>query len=611
MSSSSDFDSDSHPSSPIAFDLQAATDYKSIGAPGVIAVDSKSSGYEASAGISVARVPSNPQATPIQVSYRADANIPAPQLPASVRAGVTFQSDYKPPQAFADPIQSNPGGSLPSLQRPTSQVQVTGPAGAEASKQPEPTGFEGYQSKPATGVSFQQSGPKAFDAGLPGPKPYEFSLSQPKDFEVKASGPKTYEPSQPAEIRQHTEVSSQGPKPFDFNSAGPKPFDVRLSELKPIDASSTGPRQFDVSSTGPKPYDHSQVKAPELSLPKPNVQLNPYSGSPSQPNPNFGSSPQPVAYSVGASQLNPNSGNPSQPNPNAAISSQPKPLFPPQFPPQFQQPEQNKPFQANPNISIKSENPIIANKQEPDSSSKIDQKSEYHDNADEKFLCLKIRLWHFIFLGLMAFLLILIIGCLATPRWVYQGDSDTEIIGGLLVCYNCPGDLDGETYASIIKNDDFCDNSNLDGLCDTIKKLQGAGGAYLAFSLFTVVVLLVWTTYFILHILKKNFPGPKWIPYLFPLLSLILNFLAIAAWGGASEAKYRDKDKCDVISTADEEDICATDGPGLALLIFLFLIFYSVLFGIYYFMTTRQKKQEDDDPNSIALKKSPKHEDRV
>jgi hypothetical protein len=112
-----------------------------------------------------------------------------------------------------------------------------------------------------------------------------------------------------------------------------------------------------------------------------------------------------------------------------------------------------------------------------------------------------------------------------------------------------------------------------EGFCEIITNLQGSGGAYLAFSLFTIVVLLVWTIFFVLQILKKKFPGPKWLAYLFPVLALGLNFIANAALVGASEAKF--KDKCDVMSLADKEDICTAD---LALPIFLFLISFRALF---------------------------------
>jgi hypothetical protein len=260
---------------------------------------------------------------------------------------------------------------------------------------------------------------------------------------------------------------------------------------------------------------------------------------------------------------------------------------------------------------VKSNIPLKENR--PDASAPQQQDGgQEQDNLDDKLLCLKLRLWWFIFLGLMAFLLILIIGCLATPRWVFQGDGDFELQGGLLKCTDCPGDLDGETYKDIIDDDDYCDNQVYDGLCDTIKKLQGAGGAYLAFSIFTIIVLLGWSVFFIFAIFKKKFPGPHWIPYLFPVVTLVLNFLAIASWGGASEAKFKDKDNCDMMSLSDEEDICATDGPGLALFIFLLLILYGGFFSVIHFLNTRRKQGEASEPkNSKALNEAPKNDDRV
>jgi hypothetical protein len=337
------------------------------------------------------------------------------------------------------------------------------------------------------------------------------------------------------------------------------------------------------------------------SVPPPKQQLNAYQPSPS-PLPSAPAKQSAFAsYEPSSIVASPSVPSKAESNPN---QSKPSPY---QYAP-YQPPVSINAAARAENAPREQEAKLEASK----SASSSEEKSEAA-SLEDKVLCLTLRLWWFVFLGLMTLLLCLIIGCLATPRWTYQGDGDYEITGGLLVCSNCPGDADGESYASIIKNDDFCDDDLLDGFCETITNLQGAGGVYLAFSLFTIVVLVVWAVFFILQVLKKKFPGPKWVPYLFPGLALVLNFLGIAAWGGASEAKFKDKDKCDVMSLADKEDICATDGPGLALFIFLFLILFSALFAVVYCLAGRKKQEEDPNSpgSSQSLNQAPKDGDRV
>lgn len=295
-----------------------------------------------------------------------------------------------------------------------------------------------------------------------------------------------------------------------------------------------------------------------------------------------------------------------------AVSNQPHQAYPEQRQPQPQLPASHqKPYNIQADVSMKSEIPLNGDNKPIAPKADDNAKAEKSDNSDERLLCMSLKIWLFLFIGLMGFLFILIIGCLATPRWAYQGDSDLELIGGLLVCTDCPGDLDGEKYADIIDDDDYCDSDNFDGLCDVITKLERAGGTYLAFSIFTIIVLLVWTAFLALNIFKKKFPGPAWIPYLFPALALLFNFIAIAAWGGLSEAKFKNKSSCDTFSLSSEEDICATDGPGLALFIFLYLILYGAAFAVFYFLTLRKKTEDKEVDSSKALKEAPKYEDRV
>eukprot|EP00359_Climacostomum_virens_P005332 CAMPEP_0204904138 /NCGR_PEP_ID=MMETSP1397-20131031/4686_1 /ASSEMBLY_ACC=CAM_ASM_000891 /TAXON_ID=49980 /ORGANISM="Climacostomum Climacostomum virens, Strain Stock W-24" /LENGTH=537 /DNA_ID=CAMNT_0052072883 /DNA_START=69 /DNA_END=1682 /DNA_ORIENTATION=- len=537
MSSSSSFEDISQPNSPGDYTLQPATEVKLSFNPPIPVVaapkDSLGSGADASLSFTAAKQPTNTQPAPFSVSYRSDANVPAPQVPTTVKAGVTFQPAYKTGQASAEPSTFSLG--LAGRPQPSSQIQtppVYSPPSAEASK-----------------------------------------LSQVEYTNLSASGfqPKSDNPS----------------------------FGHSAYQPAPANPSGTNP------SYNPKPVTGPSVQFQYSSLQQPGVNPPP---SASQPKP-FEANP-PV-YSAQAKSYDP-SAYPVQANPPSSAQAK---LYEANPPPAQAQPSPYQYSYAAPGVnhSVKSDIPLgnsnvgaLAIEKKDD-----DHKSDEPDN-DEKFLCLKIKIWLFIFLGLMAFLFILIIGCLATPRWAYQGDDDLEIIGGLLTCSDCPGTLDGETYADIMEDDDYCDNEFFDGLCDTITKLQHAGGAYLAFSIFTIVVLLFWTAFFILNIFKKKIPGPKWLPYLLPALALLLNFLAIASWGGASEAKFKDKDECDVLSLTDDEDICATDGPGLALFIYLYLILYSVLFAVFYFMTSRRKQAEgSDNTSSKALNEAPKNDDRV
>jgi hypothetical protein len=202
---------------------------------------------------------------------------------------------------------------------------------------------------------------------------------------------------------------------------------------------------------------------------------------------------------------------------------------------------------------------------------------------------MKVKYWTLMLVLLQLLVLAIILATLCTPHWVQQRDNQVSWEGGLLVCSNCPDEYDGDYYRTLADDSDICNDSNLDGTCETFENLRDAGGCYVAFTVISLLCLIAWLVRTSLLWLDRRLP--LIIAVIWPVLTFSIHLLAFILWAGISEAKFEDVDNCDRISLNDKEDICAGDGPGLALFnVFLMLGVGVVDVAMYRRMSVERPK---------------------
>ena len=109
-----------------------------------------------------------------------------------------------------------------------------------------------------------------------------------------------------------------------------------------------------------------------------------------------------------------------------------------------------------------------------------------------------------------------------------------------------------------------------------------------------ILSLIGWIGRIVLEIIRKPM-GPEWLIYVFAIFTFLCHFLAFVIWAGVSKAKM--SGSCDDISVIDQEDVCGSDGPALAVFTILILAFITPLFIFVWW------KKDDDSPDSDSPKK--------
>lgn len=193
------------------------------------------------------------------------------------------------------------------------------------------------------------------------------------------------------------------------------------------------------------------------------------------------------------------------------------------------------------------------------------------------FCCLPLKKHLIAILCLIAFEGVLIVGNLSTKHWVSQGENERKLNGSLLRCEDCFEGLDGELYSDIMNDDYYCNNPSYDGLCTTIQCLYQAGIAYLLLTLTTLIFLWLWACTVILLFMRPPWTC-VWVYYLVPNLPWFLFIINAIAWVGIARVKF--SDDCETMSEKNPEDLCAKDGPSLALVIMI----YQGLLEVYFYI---------------------------
>lgn len=213
-----------------------------------------------------------------------------------------------------------------------------------------------------------------------------------------------------------------------------------------------------------------------------------------------------------------------------------------------------------------------------------------------KFLKIPFRVWWIIFLVSQIFLIALMIGSLATPRWVYS-DNDGAVVnlawsdednfiyegdefeGGLYACtescdkdwgklaeewcdyWNDLDDIDEPNYF------EEAQRKNVQSICYLYFALYIGMSVYSSFEIISIICISVWACSMFLYCKKIKFclvlsfccSGCVWslhyLGFIFYMIFTKSNF-------------YGD---CDEFDTETNPTLCATDGPGLALFIAIIL----------------------------------------
>lgn len=234
-------------------------------------------------------------------------------------------------------------------------------------------------------------------------------------------------------------------------------------------------------------------------------------------------------------------------------------------------------------------------------------------SLDESLLCLRFRFWWFITLFQQSFLLILMVSCLSTPKWVKQGDYLYQWEGGVVMCTTCEdmecqgcGSFDNKAYSDL-KDDSSCDASDIaKSFCKAFDDLSSAGGVYFFFEMMSMSMLIVWILQVAFLLLAKQcFSRMRWLAYVFPALTLLFHLVGLIIWAGVSEAKF-DGDCENSSFDGGKPDICATNGPALAVVtvlicaiavgVFLFALVKSVVPAEKDAEADKQQPRLSDDP---------------
>ena len=198
-----------------------------------------------------------------------------------------------------------------------------------------------------------------------------------------------------------------------------------------------------------------------------------------------------------------------------------------------------------------------------------------------KILCMSRKWWYLSLLLSLCLILVLIIGCLATPKWVAtQGDS-FSIEGGLLKCSNCDAPFSDMSYSDA-SHADACDQFVPDytGYCDVFGDLKGAGGAFLFFDLVAFVLIVMWgVKLFLLFRGSEVLSNPKWLFYVVSTVATSSHILALIVWGGVSSATFNG-DCTGWNPDGSKPELCSTDGPKLAIAVMVFLLLTTIVFWI-------------------------------
>lgn len=226
--------------------------------------------------------------------------------------------------------------------------------------------------------------------------------------------------------------------------------------------------------------------------------------------------------------------------------------------------------------------------------------------AAGKFLCLRLKWWYFGHFLTNLVLTVLILACLATPKWVRTGSDDMHIQGGLLTCTDCGEPFEDLSYKEAAEAK-ACDSMIPDyrGYCVMFEELKEAGGAFLFFDLVTLIFLLFWTVkLFCLYKGAKVLQRPRWLFYVVSAVTGSAHILALIIWGGVTKAAFN-ADCSGWEPDGSQPDLCSTDGPAIAIAVLVILLLNVVIYWAVQFKSAGPVKTPEQGNFQPAEKPPP------
>ncbi|CAG9325467.1 unnamed protein product [Blepharisma stoltei] len=222
---------------------------------------------------------------------------------------------------------------------------------------------------------------------------------------------------------------------------------------------------------------------------------------------------------------------------------------------------------------------------EPDQEeiAKITRKSE----MDPNYILHMVPLycWWYGVLFLLFITMCLILGCMGTSRWIYQGKDDTKWRGGMLKCGGCSGPWEDNYYSTIAT--ECCDDNDYTGFCTTFKHLRDAGIGFAVFEAVTLALLTCWLLKVYILIRGFYFLSDK-VSIIIASSTLASHTIALGIWYGVTEAGFS---SCDDITTiADDYDICASHGP---ILIIVNELLFAIILGIFILLLKKRYQAKE------------------
>jgi hypothetical protein len=212
-----------------------------------------------------------------------------------------------------------------------------------------------------------------------------------------------------------------------------------------------------------------------------------------------------------------------------------------------------------------------------ESSARSHLKAANQDSDSNKIYKFTLQFWFLSFIILVIGIICVMIGSLSTPRWAIQGKGQFRWRAGILKCGGCQGKWEGLYFSKILKE---AKDYDIKGWENTIERLYQGGVAFVVLESFALSFCVIWTI-LICFILKGRKIWKDCLVYFIVIFTILLHSAALAAWFGATEAKFGDCE--DVAGSNDDDfDICASHGPAIAIAIEIALFVGGVGFMIIF-----------------------------
>lgn len=220
--------------------------------------------------------------------------------------------------------------------------------------------------------------------------------------------------------------------------------------------------------------------------------------------------------------------------------------------------------------------------------------------------CLQLWTWLAAVLFLLLCQIGLMIGSLATNRWVTEGYGSHQWFGGLTNCNSCPQPWRNRDYTSLAQ--DLCSLSDprFTHYCNIFEDLRDAGGEFLFFELVSIATVIAWMAKIAAILTDKEcLVRVPWSAYSLGLLATFFHWVGIILWGAVTDARF-DAD-CDQMTIADDKpELCGARGPIIAIVVAVMFPIILVMFSFVYYRIgsdpIKKKPEEFERPGRTSTK---------